>query len=98
MTEKVDRSTTDPFGNEYTILPSRRYPGLLEIRCETRPENWRKPKEIEGYFTGKDKALQFLNAYLVKAWEYSDAEAEKNAKRAATKSIKKTEDAPATAG
>ena len=93
MTE-IDRTKTDPFGNTFHIAPSKLYPGLFEVYCPERRSDWTKPKEIQGHFTGKDKAAFFLNSYLSKAWAFSDAEAEKNAKRAGTK---KTQAEDATA-
>ena len=92
----TDRNTTDPLGNTYTITTNRIYPGLLTIVCTNKRADFKIPKPISGYFTGKDKAQQALSAYLSKMWAYSDAEAEKNAKRAGRKPAKE-QDAAATA-
>jgi hypothetical protein len=93
MADLIDRKTTDPFNSTYDIRASKFYPGLLEIVCINKRSDFQIPKEIKGYYTGRDKAQTALNAYLAKVWAFSDAEAEKLAKRAATKKTVKDEDA-----
>lgn len=78
----LNRETTDPFGTTYHIVASRHYPGLFKIVNKQGKQN---PKPIKGHYTNKDKAAQALHIYLSKAWAYSDAEAEKLAKRAGKK-------------
>lgn len=95
MTNPVDRSKTDPFDNMYDIRATKLYPGLLEITCTNRRSDFQIPKQIQGYYTGRDKAQAALSAYLSKAWAFSDAEAEKAAKRAGRKMPEKEQDATA---
>lgn len=97
MTEVIDRKTTDPFGATYDIAPSKLYPGLMEIRCTNKRDDFKIPRPIHGYFTGRDKAQTALTAYLNKAWQFSDEESAKAlAKRTPKKAeSKKEEDAAA---
>jgi hypothetical protein len=67
---EVDKNSTDHLGNEFEIRVSKLYPGLLQIVCTNK--NINMPKEIEGHFTGKDKAMQALHKYLSNSWEWSN--------------------------
>lgn len=79
--EMLDRSkpNTDPQGNEWTIVPSKMYPGLVVITgVNTKAD---PPKELKGHWTGKDKAQKALDAYLDKFWQKVDELKEKQEKR-----------------
>jgi hypothetical protein len=95
-TPMTDRSKTDPFGVTFHIVASKHFPGLFEIVGDNPKKS--KPQALAGHYTNKDKASAAIHAYLSGAWVYSDAEAEKLAKRAGRKPEKVELDATAGNG
>jgi hypothetical protein len=71
---------TDILGNDWTIAPSKVYPGLFEVTCTNKP-NVKASRVMQGYFTGKDKALAALNAHVSALQAKADQAAKPLAKK-----------------
>lgn len=86
--EHFDRSTTDPFGSKFTVIPSKQYPGLRRIHMETKHNARKMPKELSGHYTNVDIAKKAIASYLATSWMFADEEAAKAAKPLAKESKK----------
>jgi len=70
--QKVDRTQTDPMGNTWIIVPSKMYPGLVQIVSTGKAKT---PDSMSGMYTGPDKAQAALQRHLTAMWEMSDEKA-----------------------
>lgn len=88
---------TDPFGKRWTCKAMHGYGlytvGTLNDRDEfSVPQTYPKGSGLDGKFTKVVLAESQINAYLKKAWEYSDKQAvKKNRTEHATKVAAKEE-------